>query len=184
MLDVSSVEWHDTMGQAKNSKEAAEWAEELKRRGYDMIDSGDEQMILNPEKFKTKAQLEANKQPGKFSKALQSQYKFTPKDLVKEPNIELKSDMVVRGPSGGKVALKAGETYTPFKIEGTKKVALRDGKDYVIQAGDYEKALQNSKRAIPQPIEISKKVEPNVLWDADVQSSKNGGKLENGVALS
>ena len=296
VLDVSSKEWAETMGKSKNSKEAAEWAEELRRRGYDMIEEGDEEIILNPEKFKTKAQLEANKQPGKFSKALesssdidkgkvlggvpggrvkktvssdlivpwenesgklreigdteagltvdkyknmiyngeelepilvlerkdadgvyyevqnghhrlqaydemgikdipieivqdskpgkfskalQSQYKFTPKDLVKEPNIELKSDMVVRDPSGGKVALKAGETYTPFKIEGTKKVALRDGKDYVIQAGDYEKALQNSKRAIPQPIEISKKVEPNVLWDADVQSSKNGGKLEN-----
>lgn len=57
VLDVSSQEWADTMGKSRSSEESARIAKELKNRGYDLIEGGNEQTILSPDKFKTKNQL-------------------------------------------------------------------------------------------------------------------------------
>ena len=57
ILNQSSKKWAETMGRSRGSKESAEWAKKLKAEGYDLIESGNEQMVLSPEKFKTKSQL-------------------------------------------------------------------------------------------------------------------------------
>jgi len=59
VLDGAGKEWAETMGTSRGAEESARWAEVLKKRGYDVIEHGNEQVILSPEKFKTRQQLEA-----------------------------------------------------------------------------------------------------------------------------
>lgn len=51
VLEGSSQEWADTLGKSRNSEETAKIYDDLRSRGYDLVDEGDEQAILNPEKF-------------------------------------------------------------------------------------------------------------------------------------
>jgi len=71
-LKTSDQEWADIAGPSKNSKESAEALRELRKRGYDIINHGNEIEILNPQKFeivdakKTKTlyeQITGKKQP-------------------------------------------------------------------------------------------------------------------------
>lgn len=50
-LSMSNKEWADTVGKSKNSQETAQALREIRARGYDAINSGNEIEILNPSKF-------------------------------------------------------------------------------------------------------------------------------------
>jgi len=50
-LSVSSPEWAEVVGKSKNSAETAEGLKELRKRGYDAVNYGDEIEILNTKKF-------------------------------------------------------------------------------------------------------------------------------------
>lgn len=50
-LQMSSQEWADTVGKSMNSKETAEALREIRARGYDAVNAGNEIEILNPSKF-------------------------------------------------------------------------------------------------------------------------------------
>jgi len=50
-LASNSQEWYDTAGKIKNSAELVAALSELKKRGYDAVNHGDEIEILNPAKF-------------------------------------------------------------------------------------------------------------------------------------
>lgn len=58
ILNQSSQKWADTLGQTTNEAERFDAVRRLKIEGYDLVESGNEQLILSPEKFKTKFQLE------------------------------------------------------------------------------------------------------------------------------
>lgn len=51
VLDMSSQEWADTVGRSTNTQETSEALKEIRSRGYDVINNGDEIEILNPNKF-------------------------------------------------------------------------------------------------------------------------------------
>ena len=57
VLSQSSQKWADTMGKSRSVEDSSKIAKQLKDEGYDLIESGNEQLILSPEKFKTKSQL-------------------------------------------------------------------------------------------------------------------------------
>lgn len=50
-LSISSPEWAETVGKSKNAQETATALEELRNRGYDAINNGDEIEVINPKKF-------------------------------------------------------------------------------------------------------------------------------------
>lgn len=57
ILDQGSKKWAETMGKSESIEDSTKIAEKLRKEGYDIIDGGNEQVILNPKKFKTKTQL-------------------------------------------------------------------------------------------------------------------------------
>jgi hypothetical protein len=50
-LDASSKEWAEVIGKSTSKEQTAEGLRELRRRGYDAVNSGKEIEILNPNKF-------------------------------------------------------------------------------------------------------------------------------------
>lgn len=52
-ISMSSQEWNETVGKSHNTQETADGLKELRKRGYDAVNSGNEIEILNPSKFET-----------------------------------------------------------------------------------------------------------------------------------
>lgn len=50
-LQVTSKEWADTVGKSRGADETAQYLRDLRAKGYDAINSGDEIEVLNPSKF-------------------------------------------------------------------------------------------------------------------------------------
>lgn len=167
-LQMSSKEWAETVGKSKSKEETASALRELRKRGYDAINAGDEIEILNPKKFEV---IEAKKEKSLYEQVTGKkppEKKDTPSLKIpsqtkEEPTPSSKPKLEI--PSQKKVEVKAPapekKASIPVKvdakpIEGTEKTKTR-GLSRGVEQKAVEKKLTEGFGSLPEYKGVSMK---------------------------